>query len=72
MGGDGARDMDWLRARGHQTCITDTIFLFKLELVGWGTRSFGEIFGRQGITALYPYSRSNAACTNGVKLSPFF
>ena len=26
MGGDRARDKDWLRARGHHLCLTDTIF----------------------------------------------
>ena len=28
MGEDGARGKDWLRARGHHLCLTDTIFLF--------------------------------------------
>ena len=27
MGGDGARSKDWLRARGHHLCLTDTISL---------------------------------------------
>ena len=26
MDGDGARDKDWLRARGHHLCLTNTIF----------------------------------------------
>ena len=26
MGEDGARGKDWLRARGHHLCLTDTIF----------------------------------------------
>ena len=26
MGGDGARGKDWLRARGHHLCLTDTFF----------------------------------------------
>ena len=26
MGEDGARGKDWLRARGHNLCLTDTIF----------------------------------------------
>ena len=26
MGEDGARGMDWLRARGHHLCLTDIIF----------------------------------------------
>ena len=26
MGEDGARVKDWLRARGHHLCLTDTIF----------------------------------------------
>ena len=32
------------------------------------TRNFGEKFGSQGITALYPYSRYNGASTNEVDL----
>ena len=28
MGEDGARGKDWLRARGHHLCLTDTIFWF--------------------------------------------
>ena len=28
MGEDGARGKDWLRARGHHLCLTDTIFYF--------------------------------------------
>ena len=31
MGEDGARGKDWLRARGHHLCLTDTIFLFSYE-----------------------------------------
>ena len=27
MGEDGARGKDWLRARGHHLCLTDTIFV---------------------------------------------
>ena len=43
-------------------------FFFKFDLVGGGTRSFGENFGRQGIIALYLYLCSNAASNNGVDL----
>ena len=28
MGEDGAKGKDWLRARGHHLCLTDTIFYF--------------------------------------------
>ena len=28
MGEEGARGKNWLRARGHRLCLTDTIFLF--------------------------------------------
>ena len=28
MGGDGTRGKDWLRAREHHVCLTDTILLF--------------------------------------------
>ena len=30
MGGDGARDKDWLRAREHHLFLTDTISYFFL------------------------------------------
>ena len=33
MGEDGARGKDWLRARGHHLCLTDTIFYFFLNLL---------------------------------------
>ena len=32
MGGDGAVGKDWLRARGHHLCLTDTIFKFQYVL----------------------------------------
>ena len=28
MGGHGARGKDWLRAREHRLCLTDTIYCF--------------------------------------------
>ena len=45
-------------------------FFFKFDLVDGGTRSFGETFWRQGIDALYPFSRSNPASTNGFDKQP--
>ena len=33
MGEDGARGKDWLRARGHHLCLTDTIFYFFFNLL---------------------------------------
>ena len=33
MGEDGARGKDWLRARGHHLCLTDTIFYFSFKLL---------------------------------------
>ena len=35
---------------------------------GGETRNFGEKFGSQGITELYPYSRYNGVSTNEVDL----
>ena len=32
MGEDGARGRDWLRARGHHLCLTDTILKFSLVI----------------------------------------
>ena len=36
MGEDGARGKDWLRARGHHLCLTDTIFYFFFFFLGGG------------------------------------
>ena len=36
MGWDGARDKDWLRARGHHLRLTDTIFYFFFFFFFWG------------------------------------
>ena len=36
--------------------------------MGGETSYFGETFGSQGITSLYPYSRYNGASTNEVDL----
>ena len=34
MGGNGASSKDWLRARGHHLCLTDTISSFCFFSVG--------------------------------------
>ena len=36
MGGDRARDKDWLTARGHHLCLTDTICYFFFFFFFWG------------------------------------
>ena len=35
MGEDGARGKDWLKARGHHLCLTDTIFWLLFFLALW-------------------------------------
>ena len=49
MGEDGARGKDWLRARGHHLCLTDTIFYFFL---------FFFFYSRSGWESLAGYYRS--------------
>ena len=50
MGEDGARSKDWLSARGHHLCLTDTIFYFFFRGGGGGGRGGRE---RQGNMAIY-------------------
>ena len=42
IGGDGGRGKDWLRARGHHVCLTDTIFLVFFFFFFWGGGGAGE------------------------------
>ena len=42
MGEDGARSKDWLSARGHHLCLTDTIFYFFFRGGGGGAGGKGE------------------------------
>ena len=56
MGEDGSRDKDWLRARGHHLCVTDTIFWFLLD-------DFPDSRGKHSYIWKYIYSRTSMART---------